>query len=97
MSDDQPKTDSAERLAVQAIWDAAWAMYDPVPNGQQWKRSQALKEAIDALIAAVEVSSVPPDGSGAREKEIHDHSAGLIHQTIPDVAGTEPRLNRPKP
>jgi hypothetical protein len=44
-----------------------------------------------------EVNSVPPDGSGAREKEIHDQGAGLIHQTIPDVDDTEPRLNRPKP
>jgi hypothetical protein len=39
--------------ADQAIWDAAWALNDPVPDGRQWKRSQALKLAIDALISAV--------------------------------------------
>ena len=39
---------------LQAVWDAAWALHDPVPNGRQWKRSQALKEALDALILAAE-------------------------------------------
>ncbi len=37
-------------LADQAVWDAAWALHDPVSDGRQWKRSQALKEAIDALL-----------------------------------------------
>jgi hypothetical protein len=35
----------------QAVWDAAWALHDPDPSGQQWRRSKALKDAIAALIA----------------------------------------------
>lgn len=37
----------------QAIWDAAWALHDPVPDGKQWKRSQALKQALDAYALAL--------------------------------------------
>lgn len=40
--------------ADQAVWDAAWALHDPEPNGQQWRRSKALKDAIDALVSSID-------------------------------------------
>lgn len=43
--------------ADQAIWDAAWAMNDPVPDGRKWLRSKALKDAIDAYTAVVRADS----------------------------------------
>jgi hypothetical protein len=36
--------------AIQMVWDAAWALHDGQPD---WQPSKRLKDAIDALIAAV--------------------------------------------
>lgn len=43
--------------ALQAVWDAAWELSDPDPNGQQWRRSKALKDALDAYAAALRAPS----------------------------------------
>jgi len=45
----------------QAIWDAAWALNDPDPNGQQWRRSKALKDAIDAFAEAQREPQTPSE------------------------------------
>jgi hypothetical protein len=42
-------------------------------------------EAIDALLASLVIPH--------EQEKKEDHGAGLIHQTIPDMAGTEPRPN----
>ena len=67
-----------------------------VGTPREWKESaridracadqcEQLAAAIDLAVDALLTAPVP-----AGEK---DHGAGLIHQAIPDVAGTEPRLN----
>lgn len=44
----------------------------------------------EQVAATLALLSVPPS-SGEARREKNDHGAGLIHQTIPDVAETEPR------
>jgi len=49
----EPSASVEDADALQSVWDAAWAMHDPVPNGRQWERSRDLKDALDAFEATV--------------------------------------------
>jgi hypothetical protein len=69
-------------LAEQAVWDAAWALHDPDPSGQRWRRSKAMKDAIDYLVAEVRSEMHKP-----REKLLSDRVLlELKRMALTDIA-----------
>lgn len=67
------------------IWNIAHTEYDPI-------KVEVVDDLLEALISAVRAESAPPPLVIDR-REAADDRVGLIGQTIPDAAETEPRLN----